>query len=237
MNNCAILLAAGKGTRMQNSVKDKTLVTLFGEPVLIHSLRAFAESKAVSTIIFVCKDDEQIAEIKNLSQIILEENNIKSIFTIGGKERQDSVLNGLRACPTGCDIVFIHDSARPLVGAENISKLLEVAKKDGACVLANRVADTIKKNLNSPSTSQCELQDLERVTLWAMQTPQVFMHSEILRAYEKISAEGIAITDDIAAAAFLGIKVSIVENLLPNPKITLPQDIALAEYMLNHKIK
>ncbi len=230
MKNSAILLCAGSGTRMKGSVKDKVLAPLLGKPVLAHSVEAFLESGAVSELVFVCRSDEQIAEIKaDLAGLL---KNACAKFTYGGAERQDSVLNGIRASDKDSQIVFIHDCARPLVGAENIKRLLKAAEADGAAVLAAKVVDTIKKIDSNPQDLRLrELKDLERPLLWAMQTPQVFRRDIILSSYESVAKNKIKITDDVTAATSQGHKVTIVENPNPNPKITVPQDLAIVEFL------
>lgn len=229
-NNSAILLAAGGGSRMRGSVKDKTLAPLLGKPVLYHSAEAFIESGVVSELVFVCRDDEQIAQIKKHLAPILKK--ISHTFTYGGAERQDSVLNGLMKTSETSENVFIHDSARPLVGSDNIKKLSEALQEDSCAVLAAKVVDTIKKLDKDPNDLRNrELVDLERPLLWAMQTPQAFKRSIILDCYQKVNSSGAKITDDVAAAVKLGHKITIVENIYPNPKITVPEDLAMVEFL------
>ncbi len=230
MKNAAVLLAAGGGSRMRGSVKDKVLVTLLGKPVLAHSVDSFIESGVVSLLVFVCRNDEQIAEIKQ--ELAGSLQKISHKFVYGGAERQDSVLNGLEACSADIKNVFIHDCARPLVGAENIKRLKEAVEADGCAVLANKVVDTIKRVDSNPSELRKRmLTDLERPLLWAMQTPQVFERSLILESYQKVKAQKISITDDVAAASAFGHKITIVENLQPNPKITVPEDLLIVEFL------
>lgn len=234
MGNAAILLAGGSGSRMRGTVEDKVLAQLSGIPVILHSLRAFLDSASVAEVVFVCRDSVQEAAIKALIEKYFPKIGLSVKFARGGAERQDSVLNGLRAVSDKSGLAFIHDGARPMVGAENIARLAGTALRDGAAVLAARAVDTIKRlPKGKKNLSKCRLADLERGRLWAMQTPQVFRAAEILDAYEHVKKNSIKITDDVAAAASLGIRVSIVENFSPNPKITVPEDIALAEYLMS----
>ncbi|MBR6389574.1 MAG: 2-C-methyl-D-erythritol 4-phosphate cytidylyltransferase [Opitutales bacterium] len=229
-NNSAILLAAGGGSRMRGSVKDKTLAPLLGKPVLYHSAKAFLDSGAVGELVFVCRDDAQISQIKDALSDILKQ--IPHKFTYGGAERQDSVLNGLLQTSPNSKNVFIHDSARPLVGAQNIKNLADALKEDECAVLAAKVVDTIKKLDSDPQNlRRRELLDLERPLLWAMQTPQAFRREIILDCYKKVAAAGAKITDDVAAASKHGHKITIVENIYPNPKITVPEDLAIVEFL------
>ena len=111
------------------------------------------------------------------------------------------------------------------------------AQRDGASVLASKVVDTIKRVPASKKTENVKLDDLDRSRLWAMQTPQVFKASEILSAYKFVKKNNLKITDDVAAYTAFGKKVSIVENIYPNPKITVPQDIAYIEFLNSKGIK
>lgn len=234
MGNAAILLAGGSGSRMRGTVEDKVLAPLSGFPVILHSLRAFCDSASVAEVVFVCRDPAQEVAIKASIEKYFPKFGLSIKFARGGAERQDSVLNGLRVVSDKSGLAFIHDGARPMVGAENIVRLAEAALRDGAAVLAARAVDTIKRLPKGKRTlSKCRLDDLERGRLWAMQTPQVFRAADILGAYEYVKKNCIKITDDVAAAALRGIRVSIVENFHPNPKITVPDDIALAEYLMS----
>lgn len=235
MNNSAIILAGGSGSRMKGVVADKCLANLCGKPVILHSAQAFILSECVSEIVFVCRDLEQENSIRNSVLKIAEKHNIKTVFTRGGKERYNSVLNGINASCKNSEFVFIHDGARPLVGSQNIKNLLLSAQKFGASVLAAKVVDTIKKNESFPETEFCNLADLDRKTLFAMQTPQVFKRDKILEAYNYVISNNIQITDDVAAYSTLGLNVAVVENSSYNPKITVPDDIALVEYIISKK--
>ncbi len=238
MSDAAIILAGGSGSRMRGTVKDKVLVRLFGLPVILHSFRAFLRSGVIGEVVFVCRDDEQISKIQSgiKRHFAKSAEKIKISFTYGGKERADSVINGLSAVSDKKGLAFIHDGARPLVGEENIKKLSQTAHRDGAAVLASRVVDTIKRVAGSAENlSSCELEDLDRSRLWAMQTPQVFCADFILKAYKSARRKKIKLTDDVAAAASAGVGVSVVENITPNPKITVPEDLAFIEFLNKDK--
>lgn len=235
MPDAAVILAGGSGSRMRGSVRDKVLEPICGVPAIMRSFGAFVESGRVSRAVFVCRDGAQRNAVGRLAGEFYPDCGVEIVFCGGGARRQDSVLNGLRALGAGEEgLVFIHDGARPLVGAENIVRLSDAARRDGAAVLAARVSDTIKK-LSGDAGDLCAriLEDLDRPSLWAMQTPQVFRLPEIRAAYEKIASAGADVTDDVAAANAAGIGVSIVENFSPNPKITLPEDIARIEFIIS----
>ncbi len=232
MANTAILLAGGSGTRMRGTVKDKVLALLQGMPVILHSFKTFLESGCVQEVVFVCRDDAQIKQIRSAIKKFFKKISVEVKFTYGGAERQDSVLNGLKEASDKKGLAFIHDGARPMITIENVKALAETAQQYGASVLACRVSDTIKRVAKNKKTlSKCKLDDLDRKRLWAMQTPQVFVCGEIEKAYKHIKKNKIAITDDVAALTAMGGKVSIVENLSANVKITVPEDIAFIEFL------
>jgi 2-C-methyl-D-erythritol 4-phosphate cytidylyltransferase len=227
----AILLAAGSGSRMQGTVADKTLALLNGLPVLCHSVRAFLASDCIDRVTIVYRDDVQKAELMAaLSQIDLEGAPLD--WALGGGERQDSVYNALRIQPQSCTLVFIHDSARPLVSANSIRTLHDAVLRDRAAVLAHPVADTIKRIPTTGQLEQTELEDLDRSRLWAMETPQAFALPDILKAYQHVHDSGLRITDDTAAAATIGLHTTLVPNNAPNLKITTSQDLSYAAWLL-----
>lgn len=236
--NTAILLAGGSGSRMRGTVKDKVLEPLSGLPVILHSYVSFEKSGCVDSAIFVCRDEPQMESIKKALRRFCKDSKLEVRFAFGGKERSDSVLNGLKEIKDKSGLVFIHDGARPFVGVENIKKLAETAARDGSAILATRVSDTIKRIPKSAkSLSKCKLDDLDRSRLFAMQTPQVFIAKDILKAYRAVKRNKLKVTDDAAAAGLSGIKVSIVENLFPNIKITRPEDLTYAEYLMERLSK
>ena len=236
MPNAAIMLCAGRATRMRGKVPDKVLAPLAGQTVLEYSLKAFLAADVTDFFVLVVRDEEQrLAIFKILATHGLRLDKVR--FATGGEERQDSVHSGLLALPKTVKNVFIHDCARPLVSVESLRALAAAVKKDRAAVLAHRVVDTIKQT--PPKTgkkiSRLKLKDLPRDTLWAMETPQAFARELITQAYGKVRAKKLRVTDDVAAASLLGHKITLVENLSPNPKLTHPEDFAWAELLLRGK--
>lgn len=228
--NSALLLAAGSGTRMQGTVDDKILARLKGKPAFSYSLEAFADCEAITHICVVYRDEAQRKELEAITSV---RNKTIVLWTAGGPERQDSVLHGLKALPEETAQVLIHDCARPLVSVSSIYELIGTARLDGAACLAQPVKDTVKRIPIAGETRQTELEDLDRNRLWAMETPQAFRYGVILKAYEQIHREGVAITDDSAAAAHTGIRTTLVPNMSPNPKITTAADLDYIEWLLS----
>jgi 2-C-methyl-D-erythritol 4-phosphate cytidylyltransferase len=215
-----ILLAAGAGKRMAGAVRDKVLAPLAGQPVFAHSAAAFAASGVADFYAVVYRDRSQMTALSAFAPT-------PSILVKGGRERQDSVAAALAALPEDIDYVFIHDCARPLIRPEQLVALHKIVRREQAVVLAHRVTDTIKEHSGSG-----RLRTLDRSRLWAMETPQVFSKALIERAYAFVAKKRLRITDDAAAVERLGHPVALLENVHPNPKLTLPMDLALVEFLL-----
>ena len=146
----------------------------------------------------------------------------------GGKERQDSVWNGLQALSASAEIVAIHDAARPCTTAELIEATVDAARQSGAAVAAQRVTDTIKQS----DDGQVIAQHLDRSRLWAVQTPQTFRVEVIRRALAAVREKGLLVTDDTAACELIGQPVRLIENTRPNPKVTVSSDLHFIELLL-----
>jgi 2-C-methyl-D-erythritol 4-phosphate cytidylyltransferase len=145
----------------------------------------------------------------------------------GGRERQDSVRNALAALPADIQHVFIHDCARPLIRAEQLVALHKIVRREHAVVLAHRLTDTIKEHRDD-----ARLRTLDRSRLWAMETPQVFSRDLIARAYARVTARKLHITDDAQAVEQLGHPIALLENGSLNPKLTRPADLDYLEFLL-----
>lgn len=228
MHTTLILLAAGSGTRMGGSVEDKILACLAGVPVFARSVRACTAVAIVRDAVVVFRD---AAQQRALQQLWLDyaPAAMPVLWVQGGVERADSVRAALAALPSSTELVLIHDAARPLVDAEAVAAVATAAATHGAAVLAHRVTDTIKRVPDSRPQQAQALEDLQRARLWAMETPQAFWRRWIEPAY---SADAKPVTDDTAALTAAGHAVFLVENLKPNPKITLPTDLDWAEFLL-----
>jgi 2-C-methyl-D-erythritol 4-phosphate cytidylyltransferase len=205
---------------MQGTVPDKLLAPLDGRPVFAHSVAAFQKSGVADYYVIVYRDATQLHELMCYAPS-------PCYYVQGGKERQNSVAYALDALPPGIDFVFIHDCARPFVQPEQLVALLKIVRKEEAVVLAHRVTDTIKEH-----RGEGLLKSLDRSKLWAMETPQVFSYELIARAYARVMARDKKITDDASAVEALGQTVALLENPLPNPKLTTPADLDYFEFLL-----
>ncbi|MGJ8640993.1 MAG: IspD/TarI family cytidylyltransferase [Opitutaceae bacterium] len=230
MSATAILLAAGSGSRMQGCVDDKILVPLNGQPVFIHSVKAFLAASIIDRFTIVFRDDEQRGHLKAaLDCINLGKTEV--LWALGGDERQDSVYNALKIQPFRCKEVFIHDCARPFITVAALQALKVALKNSRSAVLAHPIVDTVKRVPKKDSIQQVMLEDLDRSRLWAMETPQAFDYPTILEAHHHVRSQALQVTDDTAAAASIGVTSTLVPNHSPNPKITTPADIAFAEWL------
>lgn len=150
--------------------------------------------------------------------------NKVSQIVAGGQERQDSIYRGLQSLPEECDLVVVHDGARPLVTPQILTEAIKEAQLSKASVVAVPVKDTIKQ-VNREGFVE---KTLNRAELVSVQTPQVFKKEIILKAYEEAFKKGIYGTDDASLVELWGIKVKVVMGSYENIKITTPEDIELA---------
>ncbi|MDA0349429.1 MAG: IspD/TarI family cytidylyltransferase [Verrucomicrobia bacterium] len=233
MKTAAILLCGGTSNRMQGIALDKVLAELKGRVIFEYSVVAFEKAEVISSYTVIYRDDPQRSVLEDLLVPLTK----KPIAWIkGGVERQDSVFNALQSMPEDTEFVMIHDCARPLVKPDSIKQVHEAMLKDNSAVLAHRVVDTIKKlPVGSKSLRLADLTDLDRSRIWAMETPQAFSFKLIRDAYNKLEEEEIRVTDDTAAISHYGYKVTLIENTFPNPKITHPEDLSLAELLLQQR--
>lgn len=215
-----ILAAAGSGTRMK-SHKNKVLMSLLGEPVLIRSVRKFV-SWADQVVVVVRRQDYD-----EIERLLKQWDLTVSALVIGGDTRQDSVRMGIAALKD-IDWVFIHDAARPLIEPEIILKAYHEVKKYKAVGVAIPVKDTIKmvdSNLTVVDTP-------DRKILWAVQTPQAFSFSLIKQAYQEALKNGWEGTDDLSIVEKTGVKAKLIQGNDTNIKITTPEDLQLAEVFM-----
>lgn len=215
----AVIAAAGESRRMGG--RDKVFAPLGGKPILARVIDTFQKCRLVNQIIVVVN----ARNIEKCRKLVAEERwNKVSDVCAGGKLRQDSVAAGLKKLDD-CRWVVIHDGARPLVTKDLIEGGLKAAQETGAAVAAIPVTDTIKIANDDMLVHQTP----SRQNLWAVQTPQVFSHDIIARAYEQAKDE---VTDDASLVEGLGYKVKLYMGSYDNIKITSPQDLALAEVLL-----
>lgn len=233
--NVAIVLAAGRGTRM-NSAVQKQYLLVNGYPVLYYSLNVFQRSQRIDEIILVTGKEE----MDFCKKEIVERYHLTKVKHIipGGKERYHSVYNGLTQI-TEEGYVFIHDGARPCIDEELLQRAMQAAEKYRACVVGMPVKDTIKISDADGFATHTPPRSL----VWQVQTPQVFETGLVKSCYEKLMREmettaDVSVTDDaMVVERESDVKVKLVEGSYSNIKITTPEDLRLAEVFLEKKSK
>ncbi len=222
---CAcVIVAAGSSQRMG---VDKLMLPICGIPVIMRSAMAFQNSSLISEIVIVTKSDS-IVEIAKLCKTY-RISKVSQIL-VGGKNRTESSLAGLQAVNQDAELVAIHDGARPLVSGEIIEKTVFAALEHKAAVPCVPVKDTIKVARDGKVE-----RTLDRNVLFAAQTPQIFQPELIRNALSDALERGIEFTDDGMALEALGIYSKITEGSYENIKITVPQDVATAENILENR--
>ena len=225
MKRVALIPAAGMGRRMGSSM-NKQYLLLDGKPILAHTLELFQQADFIDEIVVVVPAEE----IDYCRLHVVEEYGLEKVRQIvaGGAERQNSVLNGLRAldCQDD-DLVLIHDGVRPFVPLAAMKRSIEIAREYDGALLAVPVKDTVKviKDALVSATPPREF-------LWLAQTPQTFRYQIIRAAHECAYADGFTGTDDAALLERSGKKVHVVIGDYRNIKITTPEDLILAEAFL-----
>ncbi len=226
VHNCddmlTVLVAAAGHSRRMGS--DKILMNLLGEPVILHTLRVFENCKAVKSIVIVANEDN-ICEI----QKICSDNNISKLsdIVLGGKERIDSVKNGIQKCST--PFVAIHDGARPLVKSEDIIKVFEAAQECGGAIASAPVKNTVKI-INEDGL---EVSTPTRSLLFEAHTPQIFNTELYVKAIQKAAQDDTCVyTDDAMIFTKAGNFVKTVDTGYENIKITTAEDMLFAQQIL-----
>ena len=223
---CALIPAAGKGSRMAHSVK-KPYLKLAQKPILAHTIQRFEQNSAVDAI-FVIVDRGDFSECRTA---VLHPYRFKKVQGLvqGGDTRQMSVYNGVRALSADIDFVIVHDGVRPFVTDEIIFACLTAADECGAAVAAVPVKDTIKVANQDSFIVETPVRD----RLWAVQTPQVFRRSLLEEAHQAAQARQLTATDDASLIEQLGFPVKLVEGSYANLKITTPIDLRVAEVLIS----
>ena len=219
----AIIPAAGYGTRM-NLDHPKQYHLLAGIPILIHTVRAFSRNSRIGSIIVVVPAAWQERTRDLLDQFGLLDGRMT--VTAGGERRQDSVLAGLCLLTDSVDIVLVHDGARPLISDELINRCYHGAIRHGAVIAAIPVKDTLKRCTSGLTVAVT----IDRENLWQAQTPQAAKLDLLQRAYALVGDRDV--TDESSLLELAGIPVTVVEGSETNIKITRPEDLVVAEKIM-----
>lgn len=225
--NSVIIVAAGTGSRMNMDI-NKQFIKIYDKEVVSYTIDAFYNNDSIDEIIVVIREDEEQFFVKHIINKYMYKN-IK--IAHGGKERQDSVYNGLKKVNANCNIVIIHDGARPFIRSGIINESIREANSNNAVVVGVPVKDTIKV-VNSDNI----IKDTpDRKYLWAVQTPQVFNYKLLMDAYENAYNKGYYGTDDAMLVEYLGQEVKMIMGSYENIKITTKEDINFGEQILRKK--
>lgn len=224
----AVIVAAGRSTRMTAgaSAPRKPFLVIEGLTVLEHAARAFDAVDAVEEIVLVGNE----ADLKRLEKLAATSKALRKTCAVvaGGAERIDSVRAGVAAASRACELVAIHDAARPLVTSYTIERALLLASKEGAALVAVPVVDTIKTSQDGKHAQAT----LDRSVLWAAQTPQVFDAAQLRKLLEKAKQDGFRPTDDASLYERYVGAIPICEGDPSNFKLTTPGDLTLAAALL-----
>ena len=222
--NGVVIVAAGTGSRMNMGI-NKQFIKLEGKEIIAYTIEKFYNNSNIEDIVVVVKEDES----EYFKKEILDKYNFKNVkIAYGGKERQDSVYNGLKLLDEKCDVVLIHDGARPFVSDKIIDKSIEEAKEHKAIVVGVPVKDTIKVIDNDKNIVDTP----NRSVLWAVQTPQTFDYNILIDAYKDAFKNKFYGTDDAMLVERIGYKVKMLEGSYNNIKITTQEDLNIGSQIL-----
>jgi 2-C-methyl-D-erythritol 4-phosphate cytidylyltransferase len=199
----------------------KQFLLLDGKPILHHTLSVFGQCSIVDEIVLVVSEKE----ITKAQQEMLDSYPKVTKVIAGGKERQDSVGNGLQSLDSETEIVVIHDGVRPFVSSDLIQQTAEAARDFGSAITAIPVSDTIKK-VNERGLVE---RTIDRGGLWRVQTPQTFQVALLKKAFEKARSDNFYGTDESSLIEYLGNEVKVIAGSEFNIKITRSEDLVLGE--------
>ncbi|MCR1898709.1 2-C-methyl-D-erythritol 4-phosphate cytidylyltransferase [Irregularibacter muris] len=226
----AVIVAAGQGTRMKAST-NKQYLMLKGKPILAHTLSVFEKSTLVDEVLVVVGEHEKSQCLQKVIKYY-GYKKVKKLVT-GGETRQQSMYNGLKEVNPRADIVITHDGARPLVHEYTIQTSIAETLIHKATVVGVPVKETIKivdaKHFveNTP----------KRDVLWSVQTPQTFTYDLLMEAHQKALQEGFIGTDDGMLVERLGYPIKMIKGQYDNIKITTPEDLIIAESIINIRMR
>lgn len=225
----AIVVAGGVGSRFGRS-EGKQLVSIAGSPMLKHTVDAFRRAGSIGAIVLVCHPDR----IEEYRAAVLENGDDTHVSVVpGGETRQASVASGLRHMPEGFDVVAVHDGARPLIRPQTVDAAVEALVGDESAsgvVVGHPSFDTLKLVDDGVVTGSPD-----RTRYWVAQTPQVFWTETLLEAHAQATTSGEQGTDDAMLVEASGAKVVMLEGPRDNFKVTVEEDVALAEAVLRFR--
>lgn len=223
--NTAVILAAGKGSRMKADI-NKQFLMLLDKPVIVHTLQAFEQCSEVDEMVVVTAPEE--LEYFKVNILFKYEFNKVIKVVAGGKERQQSAYNGIKAAAFESEIILIHDGARPFVSRQTIIDCINGARVYGAASAGMPSKDTVKL----VNDDNIVISTPPREKVWLTQTPQAFKSALIKEAHRIAVEKEIKATDDAMLVEILGYNVKMIEASYDNIKITTPEDMPIAEQLI-----
>lgn len=217
-------MAAGQGRRLGH---DKSITEIAGRPVFAHPMEALLSSAGIGTVVLTVRKDVKDAARRWVDQNLSKDKDRVKVIE-GGKERQDSVWEGLEALGEGEVWAVVHDAARVLLTKELTERVLVEARRHEAAAAASKMSDTVRA---TNSAGQI-LRLVDRDGLWRMETPQVVRKTLLQDGLRKAREDLVIVTDCLAAAELAGVRGVLVESGEPNLKITVPGDWVLSEAWL-----
>ena len=223
-----VLVAAGSAARFG---RKKQFLELAGKPMLLHGLETLGVAEEVVEIIVVVasEDVEQAGSLLS-SRGVEERTGARVSVVVGGASRQESVANGMAALEESIPWVLVHDAARPLLRSEDARRCIDTLLKDGSAVLGHQVADSVKEI--APGGIPRIQRDVPRAGVWLVQTPQGASRRILEEALLNAAKAGIGVTDEASLLERADVQAVLVEGARDNIKVTYPDDLALAEFLL-----
>jgi len=230
-DTCVVIAAGGKGTRLGGK-QYKQFISICGLPMMSWALIAFDHAPSVGHIVIVCADDR----VDEIAQTVVAPVSLSTpvSFATSGSTRQESCLSGLNAAPAQYRFVAFHDAARPLITVEAIEKVIAAVRTDediDGAIAATPAIDTIKL-----VEDEVIVATPDRSAYWTVQTPQVFRREAIAAAHEQALLTGFVGTDDASLVEMNGGCVRCVDTQRDNLKVTVPEDLIIAEAILEHRL-
>ena len=223
MKVAAIIPVAGTGKRFTGTVP-KQFLRIAGQPVVAITIKHILAVRQINLVVVVCAKSAR-NQITRLTGSLSGFSH-RGMIVEGGKERQDSVYNGLKALPHDTEIVLVHDGVRPLISGKILADSIRVAGREGACVAAVRVKDTVKR-----VKDDLVVETPNREELWQIQTPQTARYEWLMTAHNSAIENNFYSTDEAALLEWKGYPVRVIPGDYNNIKITTPEDMEIARLL------
>ncbi len=225
-STAVIIPAAGIGARMRSEIP-KQFLSLGGVPVIVRTCRPFLMLDTIESIVIVCHKKYR-DETEQLIRRHHSRDDLKRfIFTVGGRQRQDSVAAGLAVLPKEIEVVLVHDAARPLIDQKTIQRVMDKTLQSQAAIAAVPARDTLKLVADKRITDT-----MDRSSIWMAQTPQAAGRGLFEQAFLHAEETGFQGTDEASVLEHYGTRVHIVPGSRRNLKITCPEDLQTAEMLI-----